>query len=200
MGWIITIVVLIILFVILLLFHLKIRIQYIFQKNNHHIVIHIYYLKLRILHRKIKLDEQAPDESEFILDLYEKLKDESGRKELKELVEDVISQIKDTANILFILLKSITIHQLIWKTHIGTGDASSTGILSGGVWMIKGTLVGTLNELTHLKSNPQISVIPHFQQRGLYSEVDCIVSIRLGKAIQRALYISRKISMNEVYS
>jgi hypothetical protein len=98
------------------------------------------------------------------------------------------------------MIKSISFHELKWITHFGTGDASSTGALAGGLWAIKGTMIGFLFEQTEWRVQPKISVTPHFQQRGLYSEVDCIITIRLGKAIRTARRVMRNLKVKkEVY-
>jgi hypothetical protein len=199
MVWLIILCILLLLIVILLLFQLKIRIQYCFQKNNHHIVLHVYYMKIRVFHRKINFNEYAIDETE-LMNIIQDFKTKDKKFNVKDMFRNGMSQLKNARNIMLILIKSISIQKLSWITHFGTGEASSTGTLAGGVWMVKGTLVGLLYEQTEMSCQPKISVIPHFQQKGLYTEVDCIVSIRLGKAIHTGMHLLRNLNMKEVYT
>lgn len=162
--------------------------------------VDIYYIRLRIIHRKIVLNDQSQEEKTSILDIIEEI-DVKDFKDLKQVIQTIVPSFKETKKIIKMMMKSIVIHQLSWRTDFGTGNATSTGIMSGGVWMMKGTLVSFIHELSNLSCQPKISVTPHFQQRGLYSEIDCIVSIRLGKAIHTGLRILRNINLNkEVYT
>ncbi|SHF79282.1 Protein of unknown function [Ornithinibacillus halophilus] len=94
-------------------------------------------------------------------------------------------------------MQQINIKKLDWKTAIGTGDASSTGIVTGSLWMVKGTIIGALHEITNLNKQPSIEMIPNFQQKLLQSKIDCIVSIRIGKAIYMFLKVMRNFPVKK---
>ncbi len=200
MTWVIASLTLLILIVIVLILKLKIRIYYCYQKNNHHLLIDVYLAKLRMFQRKVNLSEHTPKDYSKLVDVLQDMKDEEFVG-LKNLLNNAIEQIKEAQKMLRIMMSSIVFHHFSWKTHFGTGDASSTGIVIGGVWMMKGTLLGAVYDLSNFKCEPTLMVTPHFQQKGLYSEVDCMVSIRLGKAIQTAVRLIRNSNVNrEAYS
>ncbi|WP_026906474.1 DUF2953 domain-containing protein [Paucisalibacillus globulus] len=198
MVWFIAIGILLILSLLLLLFNVKIRLKYCFQKNNHHVTVQVYYMKVRVIHRKININEYTIDETQLI----DYLHDYSNSKvdkdfNLKKIFNKLTKQLRDIVHMLMLFIKSISIHELKWITQFGTGDASSTGTLTGGVWTLKGAMIGFLFQQTEMKVQPKVSVIPHFQQKGIYSEVDCIVTIRLGKAIHIAMQLLRSFAVKE---
>jgi hypothetical protein len=200
MTWIIASLTLVLLIVIILILKLKIRIYYCYQKNNHHLQINVYLVKLRVFQRKVNLSQHAPKDYSKLVDLFQDMKEEEFVG-VKQLLNNAIEQMKEAKRMLLIMMSSIVFHHFTWKTHFGTGDASSTGVATGGVWMIKGTLLGAVYELSNFKCEPKLMVTPHFQQKGFYSEVDCMVSIRLGKAIHTAVRLIRNSNVNrEVYS
>ncbi|MBC5638643.1 DUF2953 domain-containing protein [Ornithinibacillus sp. BX22] len=200
MAWIITALVICIIVILLLILNVRIRVYYRYQKTNHFITVDIYYIRLRIIHRKLILNDESQKEKTSILDMLEEM-DLEDYKDMKQVVQTVIPSFKEVKKIIKMMMKSIVIHQLSWRTDFGTGDAASTGIMSGGVWMMKGTVVSFFHELSNLSCQPKLSVTPHFQQRGLYSEIDCIVSIRLGKAIHTGLRLLRNSNFNkEIYT
>ncbi|WP_042146396.1 DUF2953 domain-containing protein [Paucisalibacillus sp. EB02] len=196
MVWVIMIGILLFLIFILLLLQIKIRIQYRYQKDNHQVKIHVYYMKIRLIHRTIKINEYTLDESQLIELLHDYSKEDNDDN-LIGILKKITNQISEFSKIFMIMIKSISIHELKWITHFGTGSASSTGTLAGGVWALKGTMIGLLFEQTEMKVQPKVSVIPHFQQKGLYSEVDCIVTIRLGNAIRTVMHLMRNINTKE---
>ncbi|WP_010099194.1 DUF2953 domain-containing protein [Ornithinibacillus scapharcae] len=190
MAWIIILITLVIILFILLWFRLKIKIHYCFQKNNHHLLISVYYTKLRLLHRKIDLNGDDTEEFSFILEFLQEVT-EDKLTGFKDMVKNILGQLKLAKNMVTIMLKKITFQELNWNTHIGTGDASTTGLVTGGVWMIKGGLLGFVSELSNVDCKPNLAITPHFQQKGLFSQVDCIVTIRLGKAIFTTMRVIR---------
>ncbi|MFD1851876.1 DUF2953 domain-containing protein [Oceanobacillus bengalensis] len=89
------------------------------------------------------------------------------------------------------LLNRTKLHQLDWSTNIGTGEASSTGIISGVIWAIKGSILGYIIEKIRLGCQPAVRVNPFFQQACFQTNIDCMFSIRLGQAIHGILKVIR---------
>ncbi|UFT98034.1 DUF2953 domain-containing protein [Radiobacillus kanasensis] len=81
------------------------------------------------------------------------------------------------------LLRPVKIHRFNWISRVGVGDASMTGVLSGSVWAMKGTILRYMGEHMNFKTEPSIQVIPLFQQAFSMTKVECMVSIRIGQAI-----------------
>lgn len=194
MAWIIILIVFVMVVFILLMLHLKIKIYYCFQKNNHHLMLSVYYTRLRLLHRKIDLNGSDQEEISFLLEFLQDVNEEKITG-IKDIFINIIQQFKLAKYIVTTMLNKITLQELNWKTHIGTGDASTTGLVTGGVWMIKGGLLGVVYELSNVDCKPNLAITPHFQQKGVFSEVDCILTIRLGKAIYTVMHIIRNANI-----
>ncbi len=77
------------------------------------------------------------------------------------------------------LLKRISIDSFCWQTSFGVGDAMETGIAAGGLWALKGGVIGFLGTYFALKKNVEINVEPVFQGKGMYTELKMTVSFRL---------------------
>ncbi|CQR48135.1 hypothetical protein BN1058_02483 [Paraliobacillus sp. PM-2] len=89
-------------------------------------------------------------------------------------------------------LKKITLEIIQWDTTIGMEDAASTGIFTGLLWSIKGSLLAILDQSFHLKEVPVIQVHSDFEKLTFQSTYECIFSLRLGQAI----YTFRKINQS----
>ncbi len=100
-------------------------------------------------------------------------------QDTKTLVERVVHLHK----IVKMFLKKVTITKLDWHTVFGIGDAAHTGIFIGTSWSIKGIVLGILSQYMKLKTKPNISVTPLFQQ--VYSETKlvCMIQFRVGHAM-----------------
>lgn len=104
--------------------------------------------------------------------------EEQEESDQKSLWNFMTSQ-KNVLNI----LEKVRIHKLSWQTNIGTGDSSSTAILAGGLWSVKGTLLGVLCHKSHLRCEPSIIIKPHFNINRLDTDLSCIVTLKTGQAI-----------------
>lgn len=82
------------------------------------------------------------------------------------------------------IVSSLTCEHFYWKTRFGSDDAAMTGILTGGIWAAKGTLVTILKRRFEFISEPVITVIPVFGQECLEVDFQCIFSLQLGKVIR----------------
>ncbi len=80
-------------------------------------------------------------------------------------------------------LKKVQIRKFEWSSHFGTGEAASTGVLSGTVWALKGNAIGLISNFFSLMEQPKISVTPHFQEKVIKTECQCMFRFRLGHAI-----------------
>ncbi|WP_163971654.1 DUF2953 domain-containing protein [Oceanobacillus halotolerans] len=187
MVWILigVVLVILILIIILLFSTLTISIHSIYDKERSWLSLRVLLYKIPILQTNIDFKEQQD------IGLLEEIEEKSFLEKLRFIYHQLQYMAKlyvETKDILFQYLVANTfVHQLEWETHIGTGDAASTGITTGGIWTIKGLILGVVIEKSNLLNKPTISVVPYFQQEYFHSRMKCMVSIRLGKAI-RALY------------
>ncbi|WP_112181619.1 DUF2953 domain-containing protein [Paraliobacillus zengyii] len=88
-------------------------------------------------------------------------------------------------------LKKVNMHSLNWETTIGTAEATSTGLLAGLCWTVKGCIGAVLDQFVNIKESPEFKVTPVFQQRLVNSNCTCIFSMRLGQAIYTMMQVGK---------
>lgn len=83
---------------------------------------------------------------------------------------------------LYDTMSKVTCTKLIWSTRIGLGDAPETAITTGVVWTLKSSLLTFL--FTHIKrcGNPQIHVIPDYQNTVFTTELTWKGQMRFDQA------------------
>ena len=81
--------------------------------------------------------------------------------------------------------KKIRVSKFALQTAFGTGEAASTGKLTGAVWTAAGFIRKLLSFFT-VDCHPDISVMPQFNRMTMELELDCIFRIRIGEAILTA--------------
>ncbi|MRH42848.1 DUF2953 domain-containing protein [Aquibacillus halophilus] len=99
------------------------------------------------------------------------------------IIKSAIQHILDFKPKALKFIAKISVHQLDWDTKVGTGDASNTGLLTGGIWAVKGGIVGLMVNHMRFITKPNVLVTPYFQHRLVHTEVECILSVRLGQTI-----------------
>ncbi|WP_235749778.1 DUF2953 domain-containing protein [Neobacillus bataviensis] len=107
----------------------------------------------------------------------------SSFEKTKELLERVI----DLHVIVRKFFKRVTIKNFEWQTLMGVGDAAHTGMLTGAIWAIKGSIVSILSHYFRLKEMPHLSVTPHFQAAVIQTQLTCMFQFRIGYAILAGL-------------
>lgn len=120
----------------------------------------------------------------------EKVKNEKkDRLTPKELIrslqekKEFLRHIIDLHTIIRKFLGHVSIIQWKWYSTVGIGDAAHTGMLTGVIWSIKGTIVGMLSHTMRLKVHPEMEVTPNFQQKVSKTRFQCIIHFRIGYAI-----------------
>jgi len=81
------------------------------------------------------------------------------------------------------LLRHVHCDVLTWETHIGFGDVVETGMATGILWAMKGTITGWLSHTIHLEHMPGLQVHTHFNDPQFTTELRCIAKIRFGHAM-----------------
>ncbi|WP_342432584.1 DUF2953 domain-containing protein [Neobacillus sp. FSL H8-0543] len=146
----------------------------------------------------IKIDDNSPS---LVIkgntQMGEAPENQSETKAKKIVPEDVISYLKDAKEIIQHIvgmnvivrkfMRKVTVKQFEWHSLIGVGDAALTGMISGAVWTLKGSIVGILSHYLRLKEMPNLSVTPHFQFAILQTHLTCIFQFRIGHAILAGL-------------
>ncbi|KGP90217.1 hypothetical protein N780_06280 [Pontibacillus chungwhensis BH030062] len=106
-------------------------------------------------------------------------------------IQDLITRVVGLHKIIRRFLRKVHVHTLLWDTQVGTSNASITGLVCGGIWSLKGTLVGVISNYMKLQATPEIYVTPYFQQKHSQTRLECMISFRFGQAIYAVLQVVR---------
>lgn len=122
--------------------------------------------------------------------ILEKQTIEKGEKGIKWLEKEDLDH-PNTVTLVIQIYKYIRKHLYIidicdfrWQTHVGMGDAATTGMIVGSVWSIKYWIAGILYHNLTADTVPNIRVTPHFQQKLLQTRLECMFTFSIGKAIK----------------
>ncbi|GAA0600715.1 hypothetical protein GCM10009001_16500 [Virgibacillus siamensis] len=179
--WIVGIILLIC--IIVLCSNALITCQAVFQKDCQKVVVSVQFYRIKIFSRTVHLSEQETVEMSV----------EQSVELFQSTGTNLINSVKAYHDAATILLKQLTFREYYWKTEFGTGKADATGLASGGIWAIKGYLTGYVSNKSTFKNKPSISVTPYFNRICFRSELECIVSIRIGQAMYALLKVIRKV-------
>lgn len=102
-----------------------------------------------------------------------------------------VREVRSFYSIVKRFLANVSIHDFTWKTAIGVGDAAHTAILSGGLWSLKGSVLGLLSRLVKLKQRPYLEVIPRFHDTYFKTFFSCMITFRIGHAIIAGLLLAK---------
>lgn len=189
----------VLLLLLLLIFITKLTVEIDFYHGNKddHLIIR-FFAWFKIIRYTIDVPIVELDKDSTAVVFKEEVK--TGKKEKKKKEKDekvtptdivnnltdakkVLTHIVDFHRIVTSFLNKISIKKLEWHTAIGIGDASNTGILTGVVWTIKGSMIGLISKNMKLKVKPNITVTPLFQQMTASIKFTCIFQFRIGNAI-----------------
>ncbi|MDF2788829.1 MAG: hypothetical protein K0S80_1927 [Neobacillus sp.] len=203
MNWLVIALIIIILFILLIIFSkLTIRLNYFHHNDNDELKIQfrIWFglIRYTINVPLVKIDDNSPSivvkGSTQMGDSSEK---ESPTKEGQITKESLMAKLTNAKEIIHHVsnmnvivskfIKRIVIKHFEWHSLVGVGDAAHTGIITGALWTLKGSVVGMLSNFLRLKNMPILSVTPHFQMAILQTHFTCIFQFRIGYAILAGL-------------
>ena len=184
MKWIILGIILLLAFILLSRIYITFQFTYKQKKQVVNLSVSLYHIRL------FKKEMNIANEQES---MFENVNMEKFSLQLQE----TIHMIQSLPTIFDLLISRLRICQLNWTTEAGTGEAAKTGMASGALWAVKGILIGFITEKGNVYQKPNIQVIPNYQRRIIQSQMDCIVSIRVGKAMYAFLKLMRLVSSKE---
>jgi hypothetical protein len=186
------------LFILIIFTKLTIQIDYFHHNDNDDLKLEFRIWFGLIKYKKhiplIKIDENSPSIVVKTNSSKQQPKETSPAKNVKQIKpSDIVTNIKNVREILTHVinlkvvvkkfLKKVSVKKVEWHTIVGVGDAAITGIVSGGLWAIKGSLIGFLSHSLKLREMPHLTVTPHFQQAIIQTRITCIFQFRIGNAI-----------------
>lgn len=157
---------------------LKIYIDVFFSLNGHesYFEARFYILKGIFLNYKFTLPQQKDKRKKK----KNKEKKESGIKEtLIHLLKSNIPKARDYLLIFKNHLNRFNIHIFNAEFDLGTGNASTCAILTGGVWGIMGIVEAFLSSSPGYLKNRKIKVKPNYTSDKIKINFHSIISIRL---------------------
>lgn len=90
-------------------------------------------------------------------------------------------------------MRRIHCTQFNWRTSVGIGDAPETALLVGSIWGIKSMILRFLFRFIQLDTQPQLQVMPAFNQKLFVIEGACILQIRLVYLVSAGLRLLLRI-------
>ncbi|MCS1350864.1 DUF2953 domain-containing protein [Mechercharimyces sp. CAU 1602] len=109
------------------------------------------------------------------------------RGQFKRMQEDVVG----LSDIIKRFLNHMYCERLMWHTRIGTGDAAETGVLTGMGWGIKTTLISVIRLYIEWDCEPDLQLVPHFNEAILETDLECMIRFRVGQAILMGIRLVR---------
>ena len=83
--------------------------------------------------------------------------------------------------------------KISWATDIGLDDAAETAITTGMIWGLKTSILGAFFHRIKLEAQPQLAVVPQFNQTMFRTHLDCSLMIRMGYALYAGLRLFVRI-------
>ncbi|TRM12960.1 DUF2953 domain-containing protein [Lentibacillus cibarius] len=177
------IIVFLIVCMILLYSNLKIVCSVTLNQEEQTLYLAVYLYRIRLMKRSIDLTEEPVPEQSF----------QETLTIIHKFSKNFSEKMKDVNTAVSVVLKRIRFHSISWKTDVGTGKADTTGMVTGGIWGMKGMVIGLLTSKSTLVTEPSVVVTPFFNQRKISSVFDCMITIRVGQAIYAFLKFIRKL-------
>ncbi|SDM26842.1 DUF2953 domain-containing protein [Bacillus sp. OK048] len=192
----------VLIFIILLLFliicsKVTIRFNYYHHNDNDDLTVEfsVWFglIKFKKNFPLIKIDDNSPS-----IVVKENSSENGAPTKVEQIKkDDIITYLSNTKEILqhvinmnVILkkfMKRIIVKHFEWHSLVGVGDAAHTGVMTGAIWTIKGSIIGILSHFLKLKEMPTMSVTPHFQLAIIQTRLTCIFQFRIGYAILAGL-------------
>lgn len=110
-----------------------------------------------------------------------------------EQTKQLISHVLGFHRWLMSTLKRTHCSQISWITNVGLDDAAETAITTGMIWGLKTSILGIIFNHIQLEAQPQLAVVPQFNDPQFQTHFDCIIRIRLGYAMLAGLHLLVRI-------
>lgn len=203
LKWLVIILlVILLLLTILIVTKVSIFLHYYHHNDNDHLKVEFKawfgMIKYKIEIPLIKIDDRSPSinirQEDTALGQGEAVKKDkkysqedllASYRDMKELISKVVSFHQTVRK----FLKKITVKQFEWHTLVGLGDAAYTGMLTGAIWAVKGSIIGMISHYMKLQTPPILTVTPQFQFAVSQTAISCIFQFRIGYAMLAGMKI-----------
>ena len=202
--------IIIVLLILIMLSKLTVTIHYYHGNDNDQLTIHIKVL-YGLITKKIQIPviKVGHQDASVKFKMNEQKEAESSTEKKKTTINDVIESVKDARKfirsvhdaqpIIRNFFQKMIIHEFIWRSAVGTRDASLTAKLTGVIWSGKGVVQVLLYKYVGMRCEPYFEVTPYFNQKLSATDFRCIASISIGNTIVTALKLIMHYKRNGGY-
>ncbi|MGN8844569.1 DUF2953 domain-containing protein [Niallia sp. Sow4_A1] len=179
---------------------LTIHIRYYHKKDNDDLKIELRALFGLIKYKKtiplIKIDEDSPTlvmKEETELQGKQETVEETKQFSASDLLiflsnsKELLNHVVQFHRIVRSFLAKLTIKHIEWSSIVGLGDAAHTGMISGAIWAVKGSIIGIISNYMKLKDMPKINIYPQFQGMASETLFSCMIQFRIGHAMMAGI-------------
>lgn len=179
---------------------LTIHIRYYHKKDNDDLKIELRALFGLIKYKKtiplIKIDEDSPTlvmKEETELQGKQETVEETKQFSASDLLiflsnsKELLNHVVQFHRIVRSFLAKLTIKHIEWSSIVGLGDAAHTGMISGAIWAVKGSIIGIISNYMMLKDMPKINIYPQFQGMASETLFSCMIQFRIGHAMMAGI-------------
>lgn len=192
-------IILLFLFILIIFTKLTIYINYFHHNDDDDLKIELRawfgLIKYKVKIPEIKIDDDSPS-------IVMKHEQKKSKKKIHQITgQDVLTNMKnyktvlkhviDMHTIVKKFLKKIAVKQFDWYSVIGIGDAAYTGMATGVVWAMKGSIIGALGHFLSLRDIPKLMVKPEFNQTIIQTRITCMFQFRIGNAMLAGIKLIR---------
>ncbi|RHW40752.1 DUF2953 domain-containing protein [Neobacillus notoginsengisoli] len=200
MGWFLAVVMIILTITLIMILRVTVTVQYTYQGGRHELKVNTSILfgliNIEIPVPDLMVKTNPPTVSVKGKNDEEIIPPEEWLDKIKNL-KDLKDKIIQTHEIFRGFLKGVTIRKFEWRTAAGTGDAAMTGMITGTIWALKGSMMKLIAEHIKLKGEPIIDVAPYFQFRIAATSLTCMFSFRAGKAIAAGIRLYKYLKLED---
>ncbi|MCU5109476.1 DUF2953 domain-containing protein [Bacillus cereus] len=180
----------IVLLLFLLLSKISLKVSFLYSEMEKQCLLQVKIWRIRYTFDVLeRIEKQKKKTGQKI----EKAEEEGGieNKVMAQLdsIGEIVKKLQEIHSKIKKFLKRVKINKWRWYSQIGTGDAASTGIVTGFAWSTKGMVVGIVGEYMHIIDIPVLEITPMFQGKGFASKCELTASFRIYRSIIAALML-----------
>ncbi|MGG0237038.1 DUF2953 domain-containing protein [Bacillus rhizoplanae] len=191
MKWLAIGIGILILFVLLILLSkLSLKISLLYTETEKQC---LFQVKIWMIHYTFDVLERIEKQQKKTDQKIEKAGEEGGTEDkfvaMLDSIAEVIKRMQEIHTMMKGFLQKVKIKNWRWRSQVGTGDAASTGVITGYVWSVKGMIVGVAGNYMEIIDAPQLEVTPIFQGKTVASHCELTASFRIYRAVKAVVRI-----------
>ncbi|MGE7765145.1 DUF2953 domain-containing protein [Peribacillus sp. NPDC096540] len=204
MKWLLLILTILIVVLLLLVFT-KIRVHIELKRVHKNDLIHIKVSAWYGLFHytfKVPIIKKDDDLGSMVVKKEKGMKEETKKEEINKMTPEnlqdgladmktLLQHIVDFHRVIRHFLGKVQVIEFAWHSIVGTKNAAHTGVITGGCWALKGSIIGLLTTYLNFKIMPSYSITPDFQRKQANTSISCILQFRIGQAMVTGIKLLR---------